>query len=137
MKVAHKNIDLPVTKSEIFALAKEKETASEWNEAAALYERLIKMDSLNENAYDRLMIVYRKLKDPKKELEVINSAIAAYENLYTRNQNVSAKVKQLSKALQKATGLTDKKGSDIYQPQPLQKWNKRKLTVEKLKKKKA
>jgi tetratricopeptide (TPR) repeat protein len=137
LKIVHSNKDLPVSRPELFDHAKEKETAGEWKEAAAVYEKMIKLHTLEERAYDRLMIAYRKLKDPAKELKAIKAGIAAFEELYKKNKKTpDRKVIQISRALQKATGLLDKKGASLYHPEPINRWLKRKAVVEKLLKKK-
>jgi len=127
-----------VNRHELFAAAKEKEAAGEWKEAIALYEKLIKLHPLEEKAYDRLMIAYRKLKEPRKELNAIKSGIDAFEELYKKSKKTpDKKVIQISRALQKATGLLDRKGESLYRPEPIGRWLKRKAVVEKqLKKKK-
>lgn len=127
-----------MNRHELFAAAKEKEAAGEWKEAIALYEKLIKLHPLEEKAYDRLMIAYRKLKEPRKELNAIKSGIDAFEELYKKSKKTpDKKVIQISRALQKATGLLDRKGESLYRPEPIGRWLKRKAVVEKqLKKKK-
>lgn len=42
------------------------------------YEKAIKADPLAEIAYDRLMILHRKEKDYKKELNLIDAGIKAF-----------------------------------------------------------
>jgi two-component SAPR family response regulator len=127
-----------VSRTELFAHAKEKEVAGEWKDAAALYEKLIKLHPLEEKAYDRLMIAFRKLKEPRKELNAIKTGIDAFEELYKKSiKTPDRKVIRISRALQKATGLLDKKGESLYRPEPIGRWLKRKAVVEKqLKKKK-
>jgi tetratricopeptide (TPR) repeat protein len=109
------------------------EAANDLEAAASLYEKAIKNDPLQENVYDRLMIIYRKLKQYKAELRIINAGIKAYENYYKpKARGVKAKrVEEISLALLKSTGLTDKKGNHMYDPEPIGKWKKRKLVVEK------
>ena len=137
LKIAHSNKDLPVTRQELFADAKDKEEAGEWKNAATVYEKLIKIHPLEEKAYDRLMIAYRKLKEPRKELNAIGAGIDAFEQLYKKSKKTpDKKVIQISRALQKATGLVDKKGESLYRPEPIGRWLKRKSVVEKLIKKK-
>jgi hypothetical protein len=88
----------------------------------------------NEKAYNRLMLIYRKLKEPGKELQVINSAIKTYESkLKDRQPSYNKKVTALSKALRKATGLADPKGNNLYEPGDLAKWKKRKEALMKKK----
>jgi len=138
LKIVHSNKELSVNRHELFADAKDKEAAGEWKEATALYEKLIKLHPLEEKAYDRLMIAYRKLKEPRKELHTIKTGIDAFEELYKKSKKTpDRKVIQISRALQKATGLLDKKGESLYRPEPIGRWLKRKAVVEKqLKKKK-
>jgi hypothetical protein len=139
LKIVHSNKEIPTTRSELFAVAKDKEAAGEWKDAASLYEKVIKLHPLEEKAYDRLMIAFRKIKDPKKELQAIRSGIDAFEELYKKNKKTpDKKVIRISRALEKATGLTDKKGESLYRPEPIGRWLKRKAVVEKqLKKKKG
>jgi len=75
------------------------------------------------------MIVYRKLKDYKRELELIDRGIKAYEDYYKSNVKKSKKVIELSSKLAKSVGLIDKKGNTTYDPEPIGKWKKRRLTV--------
>ena len=137
LKIIHSNKDIPVTRHELFAHAKDKEATGEWKEAATLYEKLIKIHPLEEKAYDRLMIAYRKLKEPRKELNAIKTGIAEFEQLYKKSKKTpDKKVIHISKALEKAMGLLDRKGASLYQPEPIGRWLKRKAMVEKLLKKK-
>jgi tetratricopeptide (TPR) repeat protein len=114
------------------ALGKTHEEEGELSEAAEAYEKRIKLRPIDEKAYDRLMIVYRKLKEYKKELAIINAGITAFETTYNKTHKAPGKkVASLSQALLKATGLVDKKGESLYQPGPLARWKKRKLVVSK------
>jgi DUF438 domain-containing protein len=84
--------------------------------AIAEYENIIKSDQLNEHAYNRLMILFRKKKDLKKELSLINSGIREYEKFYKTKARISKKVNELSDKLKKAVGLVDRKGQNLYDP---------------------
>ena len=104
-------------------------------QAATLYEQARKADPANEYPYERLMIIYRKLKKYKEELRVIDEGIKFFEAFY-RNKSQQLfgkdkKIMELSKALMKRVGLQDKRGKNLYYPEPIQKWRKRKETVEK------
>lgn len=100
--------------------------------AIELYNEILKRDPLNTNSYDRLMIIYRKEKDYKKELSIINSGIKAFENFYkAESGKPSKKVTEISQKLNKAFQLVDKKGVALYNPEPIARWQKRKETVEK------
>ena len=95
------------------------------------YESAIEANPLLEKAYDRLMILYRKEKDYKKELQLINSGIKAFESFYKSRKSGSKKIAEISKKLNKSFGFTDKKGNAVYDPEPIARWKKRKITVEK------
>jgi hypothetical protein len=93
--------------------------------------------------YERLMIYYRKQKEYDKEVQVIKKGIASLKDFYSGLQKgalkrkINPKVKALSKKLGTSMGLIDKKGNDVYLPDPLPKWIKRqKVAEEKLKKQK-
>lgn len=116
---------------EILANAAEAETSGKLEAAAELYEKAIKADKLAEYAYDRLVIIYRKLQEYKKELRVLNTGIKAFEQFYKSQKPKSKKVADLSEKLNKSFGFTDKKGNTLYDPQPIDKWKKRKTVVEK------
>lgn len=133
MKVIHKNPDAKEKPGNWLYQAKQFESNDEPEKAIALYQKVIKENPLNEQAYDRLMIIYRKNKDAKKEKDIINKAIKAYEEFYKNIPKVSQskKIVSLSRAFMKSTGLTDNKGKLLYQKEPLARWNKRKRVVEK------
>ena len=95
------------------------------------YEDAIKKNGLAEKAYDRLMILYRKEKDHKNELRIINAGIKAFEKFYKSRKSNSKKVAEISKRLNLSFGFTDKKGEAVYDPEPIARWKKRKITVEK------
>ena len=115
--------------------AKEAESEGDLEQAANLYGEAIKIEPSNEFAYERLMIIYRKQKQYKQELAIINSAIDFFEN-HHENKSIdlfssNKKIVQLSNALMKKVGLKDKKGKSLYYPEPVARWHKRKQTVEK------
>lgn len=104
---------------------------------ATTLEGVLKKDDLDQAAYNRLMIVYRKQKEYKKETALIKNAIAVYENFYKKHQPPhTAKIASLSKALSISTGLATKKGKALYEPEPINTWRKRLITAEKRAKKK-
>ncbi len=118
---------------DIIDRAREAEAGQELERAAELYEQVIKEDPVNEYAYDRLMILYRKSKQYKDEMRIINAGIKAYENFYKKKSkhSRSRKVAEISNAFLKSTGLADKKGNHLYDLEPIAKWKKRKAVVEK------
>lgn len=119
--------------SDLLNAAKLAELDDNYAEAASLYEQALKNDAVQEKVYDRLMIIYRKLKKYKDELRVANAGIKAYENFYKPSAKGAKKkkVEEISLSLLRSTGLADKKGNHLYDPEPIGKWKKRKLVIEK------
>ena len=100
--------------------------------ATDLYHQVVKKDPLQTHAYDRLMILYRKEKNYKKELSIIDSGIKTFERFYKEQLGKpSRKINEISKQLNKAFHLVDKKGNSLYTPEPIDRWLKRKEVVEK------
>ncbi len=135
MKVVHKNPGAKDEAANWLTRAKELEAQGELDKAAAAFEKAIKENPLNEYAYDRLMIIYRKNKEYKKEKAVIVAGVKAFRQFYKsmEKRHASKKVVSLSNALLKATGLADKKGKPLYEKEPLERWNKRmQIVVKKL-----
>lgn len=106
--------------------------------AVRLYEQQIKADQADPLPFERLMILYRRLKRYKDELRVINRGIKAFTQAYEKRRKgmfegarSKRQVQALSKALMKKTGLADHAGNEQYLPEPLGKWTKRKAVVEK------
>lgn len=110
--------------------AEQLEKEGQLKEASKLYEDAIKSKPLDEHPYNRLMIIYRKLKQPKDELRVIKTGIAVFEASFVRKSR-NKKLAALSNAMMKTAGLADKKGKATYHPEPVNKWMKRKEVVEK------
>lgn len=121
---------------EIMAEAKAAEDAQQFDIAERLYQNVLQQDSLNEHAFSRLMIIYRKQKEKKKELDLIDDAISAYQQFYKAKQHRTKTITTISNKLNKAFGLTDRKGNALYLPEPIATWQKRKESLEKRKKKK-
>ena len=118
--------------TELLRQAKVYDNEGELESAAENYEQVIRQNPLEEQAYTRLMIIYRKLKEPKKELNVINKGIDAMMAhhdkklaVYSRNNTVG----RLSKALLKSVSGKNKKTIDY--PEPVPKWIKRKEALAK------
>ncbi|NML39196.1 tetratricopeptide repeat protein [Chitinophaga sp. G-6-1-13] len=106
------------------------EKAGEPDKAIQLYLQVVKKDHLNAAAYNRLMVLYRKQKAPRKEIAIINEAIKAYEDNVKTEQSAwmkkNRKAASISRELVKALGLVDKKGVPVNQPTQIVTWKKRK-----------
>jgi tetratricopeptide (TPR) repeat protein len=124
------------TVKETIAQAKAAEEGEQPETAVEFYEQALQLDQLNEYAYNRLMIIYRKLKDKKKELQIINTAIKAYQKFYSSKKHTTKSIKAISDKLNKSFGLADTKGTALYTPEPIATWQKRKELLERKKKKK-
>jgi hypothetical protein len=121
--------------AKVVTLKKVKEAEADAKEDPATgikeYEEAIKKNALAEKAYDRLMIIYRKEKNYKKELRIIIAGIKAFETFYRSKKSRSKKIADISQKLNRSFGFTDKKGNTLYDPEPIARWKKRKEVVEK------
>ena len=114
-------------------LAAEEEAKGNTDAAIKHYEEAIKDERADEMPYNRLMILYRKEKKFKDELRVINKGIKVFTEFYKKSTPKTAKGKKLSdlsNAFMMSAGLKDRKGTMVYQPEPIGKWMKRKAVVE-------
>ena len=125
---------ITLCKGSIFAIMFGMTQASE---DIALYEQQAKSGKVDAFPYDRLMIYYRKQKDLKKELQIINRALEVFTgHLKEQTGNMlkgvrsRASIKRLSDKISRSAGLVDKKGNPTYLPEPLPRWIKRKQAVQ-------
>ncbi|MFL5789617.1 MAG: hypothetical protein ACJ748_16270 [Flavisolibacter sp.] len=122
--------------AELIKAAKEADAEGELAKAAALYSDALKQHPLDQHSYERLMILYRKLKKPKEELKVIDQALKVFQEHYDeipkKLQTQNPKAAQLSKSLLKSlTGKSSAKSLSYY-PEFIYKWKARRKRVEKL-----
>src|SRR5688500_17750680 len=118
--------------------AMEAEEQGDFDQTISFYEQNIKEPVADQFAYDRLMILYRKQKAYTEELRVIKKGIQVFreqgkqvlKNNIARKKNKS-ELEKLSNAFMKGTGLIDRKGNVTHIPEPVNKWMKRQLVVEK------
>lgn len=123
------------SKKELLKEARSQELEGKTNEAIKSYSLVISKDPLEANAYNRLMILYRKLKEYKKELAIIKQAIGAYEKDIKDDQltwkKANTKSAKLSLNLAKSMGLLNDKGLPVYEEPQIMTWRKRMETVQK------
>jgi tetratricopeptide (TPR) repeat protein len=133
MKVAHHSKELPVSGEDMLKEAEAFERDRKLPEAAKLYLRYLKKLPGNEYAFSRLMIIYRKLGDAEKELEIIDRGIKTFQDIFKKNLRLSPtrKTVEISRKLMKAMGLADNKGIELNEREPVRKWKKRKELLEK------
>jgi uncharacterized protein YciI len=74
--------------TQLLSEARQLEEASRLTEAADLYQQLVDADASDQQAVTRLLTVYRRLKEPRKELAVIEAALDAYAQ---RNKTIQEK----------------------------------------------
>jgi tetratricopeptide (TPR) repeat protein len=92
------------------------EQQGDYKKAAAAYEKLLKQSSKKIKILERLLVVYRKLKDTEKEIRSIDTAIKIHQQQYPVKETSDKKISTLSKQLNKILGHTDKKGKNMLVP---------------------
>jgi len=124
--------EIPTTYSACIHLARQLEETDKINDAIRVYKKCISIKKHDEYAFDRLMILYRKKKEYEKEMIIIREGIAAFEKLYKESSPAKTNkvVERISNALLKATGLSDKKGNEVFKPQPILRWYKRAMLLQ-------
>jgi len=68
-----------ISAGQILSRGKQLEQAGQLAEAASVYQKAVDVDPENLGIADRLLIVYRRLKEYDKELAAINAVLAAYD----------------------------------------------------------
>jgi tetratricopeptide (TPR) repeat protein len=126
---------LAASSADAIQKAREAESGGRPEDAAKLYEFALKDNRLDEFPFDRLMVIYRKLKQYNDELRIIDKGIRLFEEHYKKpvrkNSARQQQISTLSNAFLKTAGLKDKKGKLLYIPEPISRWMKRKAVVEK------
>lgn len=111
------------------------EQEKSYAEAARQYEKILKSNPIHIDANNRLMIVYRKLKEYKKEFALIIKAISAHEKRIEENQRQwikeHSKMATLSRPLAKSLGLLTTKGLPVQENELLDRWKRRKAILSK------
>jgi len=119
----------------VFKEANALEGAAKFKGAAEQYALILKHNPLHVEAGNRLMMMYRKLKEYKKEAALINKLVAAHEKEIEGNQREWIKnhgeLAELSRPLAESLGLLDSKGLPYYENELLKRWKKRKEVVSK------
>ncbi len=103
-------------------------------EAEKHYDIVLDRDPLNVTAYNRLMIIFRKQKEYRKELAIINRAIKSYEadaKSSIQHRKLNSRIAGLSKSLAKSLGLLTKGGLPVFLNEDVDRWIKRREVVKK------
>ena len=64
--------------TQLLSGARELEEAGRLTESTSVYQQVLDADPTDQQAVSRLLTLYRRLKEPKKELAIIQIALAAY-----------------------------------------------------------
>lgn len=123
------------TSQNLHVRAREAEQAGETDTAEKLYKQALKNDPLDDLAWNRLMVTYRRRKDYKQEQQIIKAAIAAHVQHAQDDQAAwlkrNRKTARTAKALVKSLGLLDRKGMPKLETRQLEAWRKRLTLVNK------
>ncbi len=95
-----------------FEDARLMEQEGAFKDAAAVYEKLHRRSPGNIKFIQRLMIIFRKLKNVDKELHYINAAIKINEAYYASKNKLDKKAGSISRQLNKLLGYT--KGNAVF-----------------------
>lgn len=98
--------------------------------AADIYVKLYRQSPQNSKALQRLIIVYRKLKNAAKELKYIDAAIKLQEQYYAKAKKADKLTTSISNKLNILLGHTDKKGKPIIKPDEILKLELRKMRLQ-------
>jgi tetratricopeptide (TPR) repeat protein len=109
-----------------FAEIRQLEQSGDYKSAARAYEKLLKHSSRKLKILERLLVLYRKLNDVRKEVEYIDAAIKIYGQQYPDKKSTDRKLATISKQLNNLLGHTDKKGNSMLVPPEILKLEKRK-----------
>jgi tetratricopeptide (TPR) repeat protein len=112
-----------------FDQARLLEQQGDYKKAAAAYEKLLKQSSKKIKILERLLVVYRKLKDTEKEIRSIDAAIKIHQQQYPVKESSDKKISTLSRQLNKILGHTDKKGKNMLVPPEISRLELRKTRL--------
>lgn len=111
--------------------ARKLEQDGQLKAAAEAYVKIHRQSPHNSKALQRLIIVYRKLKDTAKELKYIDAAIKLHQQYYAGSKKADKLTTSISNKLNVLLGHTDKKGQPMYKPDEVLKLEVRKMRLQK------
>jgi len=115
--------------------ARQLEKEGNLRQAEKWYQKIIQTDAHAYEAYNRLLVIYRKLKMPRQELTIANKAIKAFETNIIEKQKQWIKenraAARLSKSLAERLGMINKNGLPTRDDPIVTKWRKRKQLIAK------
>ncbi len=123
----------PIT-SETLAQARQMEEETALNEVAGHYQRLYEQRPADRRIIARLLVVLRRMKAYKKELQLINNVIKNYRDGQMAKQKAWTKahrgLARASLSLAKSLQLIDTKGIPVNQDRFILSLLKRKSVVQ-------
>lgn len=126
--IAYENGLLTATSCNLGGIELEK--SGDIQGAIALYEENIAMHSTAIHSYERLMIIYHRLKDYENEKRVIETAIQVFDSY--NKANAQRKIEEYPEgksdilaALDSCTILRGENGWVVFNPVNVNKWRKR------------
>ena len=121
--------------NDLIAKARQLEQEEKLEEAAPLYEKVVLQAPLNEGAINRLLIIYRKLKEYRKEMQLLNKAIKAGSSKMQEQQTAWSKkhpaAAKASKLLLRTLGGVKTNTAPVYEATTVRTWRKRKENLAK------
>jgi len=105
-----KNVEIPSNPVDRNLQGKEFEKTGEIEKAIELYEKNIEEEFEGNHPYDRLAIIYRKRKQYREEIRVLNQAVSVYEKekIKSKRQDVNPKLIRFKERLEKVKAIEEK-----------------------------
>lgn len=113
-------------------LGREAESEADFQTALQFYQKAAKALPDAALPHERIMIVYRKQKAYRKELDFINKVLTSFEEKYRKRihpKHLTPQQLRLTRRLAIALDVADKKGGALYAPQPVPRWRTRKVNL--------
>ncbi|RYZ86790.1 MAG: hypothetical protein EOP04_13140, partial [Proteobacteria bacterium] len=118
-----------IRERENLRLATEFEGKGELESALKLFQKVAKSDPLNEQAWNRSMIILRKLKRGPDELGLIKLAMSSYQKAKQGEQkqwlSANREKARSTRELAKSLGLLGPAGLPTIQSESLLRWQNR------------
>jgi tetratricopeptide (TPR) repeat protein len=119
----------------LFEQARTLEQKEEPEQAVAVYQQMYNKVPDDRRVINRLLILYRKLKSYKKELQLINNTIKRNKDALLANRNAwvkaNRKMAKLNLTLGRSLNILDAKGLPVYEEPFIQSLKKRQTFVRK------
>lgn len=109
-KTNHEDANIPADPVDRNLKGKELEKIGQVDRAIKFYEENVKDEFEGGFPYDRLAIIYRKRKQYKDEIRVLNKAISTFEkeSITSKRQDIQPKLVKFRERLGKAKELEQK-----------------------------